>query len=249
MSSGTHLVVAEKVVKRFGGVHALLSVDLRIAPGEIVGLIGPNGSGKSTLLDCLTGMTSIDGGNVSFKGQRVRSSQAHLLTRRGFARTFQTTRLFKELTVWENALLARQWSGVGPIGMFRRPDPAVRQRADDLLELAGIRNKRSELAGRLSGGQQRLLELVMAFMSSPQVVALDEATSGVNPVLIDALQAYLLKMHELEDVSYIVVEHNVRFIFELSQRIVVLNQGELLAQGTPSEIRGNQAVIEAYLGA
>jgi ABC-type branched-subunit amino acid transport system ATPase component len=243
------LLEATGIRKTFGGVQAVRGVDLHIAPGEIVGLIGPNGSGKSTMLGCLSRDIPIDEGKVMFEGRSLSKVGASRAARRGIGRTFQNIRVFPELTVHENALLARNWGQVSPLAMLGRADKACQARVDHLLALTEMTRLRGEFAGNLSGGQKRLLEFVMALVSEPRLVMLDEAASGVNPTLIEKLKSYVLRLRDEENVAFLVVEHNVDFIFTLADRIVVMETGSILAQGAPDTIRHNQEVIDAYLGA
>lgn len=243
------LLTATGVQKSFGGVHALQAVDFRVAPGEIVGLVGPNGSGKSTLLACLSRAMNVDEGTITFHDRDITRSRARTMARRGLTRTFQNVRVFPELKVRENAMLARQWRGVRPWQMLGAADAATRARVDDLLELTEMSRLADEFAGNLSGGQKRLLELVMALVSNPRLVLLDEASSGVNPTLIESLKTYIRTLNADEGVSFVIVEHNIGFIFSLASRVVVLDGGVVLADASPQEIEKNQEVIDAYLGA
>ncbi|MCD9155072.1 ABC transporter ATP-binding protein [Aeromicrobium duanguangcaii] len=245
----TALLTATGIEKRFGGVRALQDVDFRVEPGEIVGLVGPNGSGKSTLLACLSRAHDVDAGTIRFDDRDITRTRAKVMARRGMTRTFQNVKVFPELTVRENALLARQWDGVKPWQLLAAADPATGERVDHLLELTEMTRLAGEFAGNLSGGQKRLLELVMALVSKPRLVLLDEASSGVNPTLIESLKGYIRLLHEQEGVSFVIVEHNIGFIFSLASRIVVLDGGRVLADGSPDDIRHNQEVIDAYLGA
>jgi ABC-type branched-subunit amino acid transport system ATPase component len=243
------LIVASGLTCRFGGLVALDHVDFRVGRGEIVGLIGPNGSGKSTLLSCLSAGRRADSGKVLLSGKDITRKRPSTVARMGLTRTFQDARVFADLTVLENVLLSRDWTDLGPFGLLRTADEPVRDRANRLLDLVGIRSLAGTRAGELSGGQQRLLELVMAIMPRPRVVMLDEATSGVNPALIAELSEHLRLLHREEEVSFVIVEHNVGFVFGMADRIVVLQQGRVLAEGTPDEVRSNQEVVDAYLGA
>jgi ABC-type branched-subunit amino acid transport system ATPase component len=247
--SGTTLLEATGLVKQFGGVRALQGVDFRVDEGEIVGLVGPNGSGKSTLLACLSRAHDVDAGSITFRDQDVTRTRARIMARRGMTRTFQNVKVFPELKVRENALLARQWDGVRPWQLLGAADSATRDRVEHLLGLTEMTRLADEFAGNLSGGQKRLLELVMALVSKPRLVLLDEASSGVNPTLIESLKDYIRLLHDEEGVSFVIVEHNIGFIFSLASRIVVLDSGRVLADGTPDQIRHNQEVIDAYLGA
>lgn len=243
------LLDARGVSKSFGGVRAVRSVDFHVRPGEIVGLVGPNGSGKSTLLGCLSRDLQLDSGTLSFTGVDVTRLRAMEIARKGLARTFQNARIFPELTVWENALLGRQWAGVGLRAMLCPPDAATKARAADLLAMMNISHVAQQYAGNVSGGQRRLLELVMAMMSRPRLVMLDEATSGVNPTLIESFKHHVRNLNTEQGVAFVIVEHNIEFVFSIADRIVVLNDGQLLAEGAPEEISRNQEVIDAYLGA
>jgi ABC-type branched-subunit amino acid transport system ATPase component len=243
------LLEARGITKSFGGVRAVCDVDFQVGRGEVVGLVGPNGSGKSTLLGCLSRDIPIDRGSVEFNGEDIARLRTMQVARRGMGRTFQNVRLFPELTVWENALLGRQWNGVGLGRLLRPADAGTRQRASDLIDLMEIPHLSHQYAGNISGGQMRLVELVMAMMSSPSLVLLDEATSGVNPTLIESLKHYVKVLNDEEGVAFIIVEHNIGFIFSIADRVVVLDDGQQLANGTPTEIIENQEVIDAYLGA
>lgn len=248
-AAGTLLLQAIGLEKHFGGVHALQGVDFTVAPGEIVGLVGPNGSGKSTLLACLSRTHDVDAGTITFDDRDITRTRTRTVARRGMTRTFQNVKIFPELKVRENALLARQWDSLRPWQMLGGPDAATRERVDALLELTQMTRLADEFAGNLSGGQKRLLELVMALVPEPRLVLLDEASSGVNPTLIESLKTYIRTLHSEEGVSFVIVEHNIGFIFSLASRIVVLDQGRVLADAPPEEIRNNQEVIDAYLGA
>lgn len=245
----SNLLEARGVTKSYGGVRAVRGVDFHVDAGEIVGLVGPNGSGKSTLLACLSRDTPMDTGSIEFKGQDITKLRTLQVARRGLSRTFQDVRVFPELTIWENALLGRQWRDVGLRGLLRPADAATERRATDLIELMEIPHLTHQYAGNSSGGQLRLVELVMAMMSNPSLVMLDEATSGVNPSLTESLKHYVKVLNKEEGVAFIIVEHNIGFVFSVADRIVVLDDGKLLANGTPDEVRHNQEVIDAYLGA
>ena len=245
----TALLEAAGVIKRFGGLTAVDGVDVEVAPGEMVGLIGPNGSGKTTLFDCLSGVQSIDGGSVSFDGVDITRRRPHQVARLGMARTFQLIRVYRDLTVGENMELSTQWAEIGLRDLFRRADAATRRKGEDLLEFLMLGPMRDEPAGTLSGGQRRLLEIGMALMSDPRLVLLDEATAGVNPSLVEDIKGRLRAVNSEQGVAFLLVEHNVQFVADLCQRVVVLDAGSKLAEGTPSQIMDDPAVIEAYFGA
>ena len=244
----TALLEARGVVKRFGGLTAVDGVDISVGAGEMVGLIGPNGSGKTTLFDCLSRVSSLDSGSVTFDGVDISRHRPHQVARLGLARTFQLIRVYRELTVSENMELSIQWARVGTARLFGRTDPATRRRAESLLEFLLLSRLRDERAGALSGGQRRLLEIGMAMMSEPRLVLLDEATSGVNPALVAEIAGRLREVNA-NGVAILLVEHNVRFVAELCHRVVVLDRGAKLAEGTPRQVMEDPAVIEAYFGA
>ena len=244
----TALLEARGLVKRFGGLTAVDGVDITVGAGEMVGLIGPNGSGKTTLFDCLSRVSGIDSGWIRFDGRDITRRRPNQVARLGLSRTFQMIRVYRDLTVYENMELSIQWARIGATGLFGRTDPATRRKADSLLEFLLLARLRHERAGALSGGQRRLLEIGMALMSEPKLVLLDEATSGVNPTLVAAI-ADRLRTVNAGGVAILLVEHNVQFVADLCERVVVLDHGAKLAEGTPLRIMENPAVIEAYFGA
>ncbi|MCQ3803607.1 MAG: ABC transporter ATP-binding protein [bacterium] len=245
----TALLEARGVVKRFGGLTAVDQVDLSVGTGEMVGLIGPNGSGKTTLFDCLSRVLDIDAGSIGFNGADITRYRPHHVARLGMSRTFQLIRVYPELTVSENLELSIQWERMGMRGLFSRTDAATLRKVDSLLEFLQLARLRDERAGTLSGGQRRLLEIGMALMSEPKLVLLDEATSGVNPTLVADIADRLLEVNRNDGVAFLLVEHNVQFVADLCERVVVLNHGAKLAEGTPQQIMRDPAVIEAYFGA
>ena len=245
----TALLEARGVVKRFGGLTAVDHVDITVEQGEMVGLIGPNGSGKTTLFDCLSRVSGVDAGTITLDGTDITRHRPHQVARLGMSRTFQLIRVYRGLTVSENMELSIQWAGLGVPRLFTGTDPGTRRRVESLLEFLLLSRLRHEPAGTLSGGQRRLLEIGMALMSEPRLVLLDEATSGVNPALVIEIADRLREVNRSEGVAFLLVEHNVQFVADLCQRVVVLNQGTKLAEGTPRRIMEDPAVIEAYFGA
>jgi ABC-type branched-subunit amino acid transport system ATPase component len=243
------LLEAHQISKNFRGIAALNCVDLSVYPGEIVGLIGPNGSGKTTLFDCLCCLQPIDGGKIFFKGENVTQSSPDRLARMGLARTFQRLRIYRQMSVWENMLISDSWRGKTIFKMLQPSDRDTQKRATELLEFLLLSHVRHEHAGNLSGGQRRLLEIGMALMSDPDIILLDEATSGVNPTLIETIKERIQYLNKEQGKTFLLVEHNINFISELCHRVYVLNHGEKLAEGTPEEIKANEEVINAYFGA
>lgn len=247
-ANGTPLLEGKGVTKHFGGLAALNNVDFAIYPGEIVGLIGPNGSGKTTLIDCLSRVQQITEGNIYLKNEKITNKKPYQVAHLGLARTFQVFRVYRKLTVLENMLLSRQWRGESIFHQLRPSQPAVEKRANELINFLTLDHLTHELAGNLSGGQQRLLEIGMALMPDPDIVLLDEAASGVNPVLIDVITDRIKRLSEEQGKTFLIVEHNMHFIENLCGRVFVLNFGEKLAEGPPGEIMKNEDVIEAYFG-
>lgn len=239
---------ATGIVRRFGGLVAVAGVDIHVDPGEMVGLIGPNGSGKTTLFDCLSRIQDVNEGRIVLNGTEITDRKPHEVAHLGLARTFQILRVYRDLTVRENMELSIQWGEVSFLRSFSRPDRATTEKADHLIDFLLLSRLRDQRAGNLSGGQRRLLELGMALMSDPSIVLLDEAMSGVNPSLVEEIKTRIRKLNQDQGVSFLLVEHDIRFVKDLCSRVVVLNYGQKLAEGPPAEIMENDDVIEAYFG-
>ncbi len=235
--------------KAFGGVVANHEISLEVREGEIVGLIGPNGSGKTTLFNSIVGFHPIDDGSIRFLGREISSLRVPNIARLGLLRTFQQTRIYGKMTCMQNMAASLPYRGEGVIGMFRRFDGAVAERAEELLEFVGLYSKRHLRGGDLSFGQQKLLEFAMALMNEPKLLLLDEPTAGINPTLINGLIDRLKRANEQLGITLLVIEHNMRVIMNLAERIYCLAHGELLAEGLPEAIQNDQRVIDAYLGA
>lgn len=242
------LLEGRKVSKFFGGLAAVHEVDFAVYPGEIVGLVGPNGSGKTTLFDCLSRVQDIDHGQVFFKGVDITHKKPHQVAHMGLARTFQVIRVYRKMTVLENMLISRQWRGESLWAMLKPSHPETERQARELIEFLRIDHLIDEKAGNLSGGQRRLLELGMALMPNPDLILLDEATSGINPTLIETIKDRIKELNRSHGKSFLMVEHNIQFISDMCSRVYVLNYGEKLAEGTPDEIKSSEEVIEAYFG-
>jgi len=245
----TPLLEGRGVSKFFGGLAALSDVDFAVYPNEIMGLIGPNGSGKTTLFDCLSRVQAVSHGQIIFKGVDITDYKPYQVAHLGLARTFQVIRVYKKLTVWENMLLSRQWGGLHMRQKFRRTPSDTEDRARDLVRFLLLDRMIDERAGNLSGGQQRLLEIGMALMPDPDLILLDEATSGVNPTLIEEIKDRIRTLNTEYNKAFLLIEHNIHFISDLCSRVFVLNYGQKLAEGTPDEIMNNHEVIGAYFGA
>ncbi len=243
------LLEGKRVSKFFGGLAAVNRVDFAVYPGEIVGLVGPNGSGKTTLFDCLSRVQKIDEGQVFLKGKEITTAKPHQVAHLGLARTFQVIRVYRKMTVIENILVSRQWRNESILSMMKPSSKETTERARYLINFLLLDHLIDEQAGNLSGGQRRLLEIGMALMPDPDILLLDEATSGVNPTLIETIIERIQLLNREEKKTFLLVEHNINFISDLCSRVYVLNYGEKLAEGTPDEIKANEAVIEAYFGA
>src|ERR1700686_4189581 len=251
----TALLEVEDLHKHFGGVQAVSACSFTAAEGQITGLIGPNGAGKSTAIDLISGFKVPDTGTVRFEGREVQGKAPHRISRMGMIRTFQSPREWPGLSVLETLILARFerrrercWRSLrGPTRAERKhaDDQVVRARA--ILEEFGLRHLRNERAGNLSGGQKRLLEFGSIRMAEPRLVILDEPMGGVNPVLGERMAAAVLGF-VTAGTSVVIVEHNLPFIERVTDQVVVMAEGRVIAEGPFAELRGNQAVVDAYLG-
>ncbi|MEU6662824.1 ABC transporter ATP-binding protein [Streptomyces sp. NPDC046821] len=244
---------ASGVTMRFGGLTAVRDVSLTVGEGEIVGLIGPNGAGKTTFFNCLTGLYVPTEGKVSYKGT-VLPPRPHLVTQAGIARTFQNIRLFANMTVLENVLVGRHtrtkeglWSALLRGPGFKKAEKASEERAMELLEFTGLAKKRDHLARNLPYGEQRKLEIARALASDPGLLLLDEPTAGMNPQETRATEELVFAIRD-KGIAVLVIEHDMRFIFNLCDRVSVLVQGEKLVEGTSDVVQGDERVIAAYLG-
>lgn len=242
--------------KNFGAVQALAGVQLSIGAGELCGLIGPNGSGKSTLFDCCTGLTAPDGGAVLLDGADITKWPPHRIALQGrLRRSFQRNVVLGSMTVEENLLLAGQMQALPRVpatflhsAANRRTLEALRARADELLDLVDLRRLKQSLASELSVGQQKLLQFVATIMPAPRVVLLDEPFAGVNPVLIARLLESIRWANTQLRATIVVIEHNIEAVFGLCPRVMVMNAGELIADGAPDAIATDERVVKAYLG-
>ncbi|MDG9688089.1 ABC transporter ATP-binding protein [Streptomyces sp. DH18] len=249
----TTVLDASGVTMRFGGLTAVRGVDLTVNSGEIVGLIGPNGAGKTTFFNCLTGLYIPTEGKVSYKGT-VLPPKPHLVTKAGIARTFQNIRLFSNMTVLENVLVGRHtrtkeglWSALLRLPGYHKAEDASRERAMELLEFIGLQDKADHLARNLPYGDQRKLEIARALASDPGLLLLDEPTAGMNPQETRVTEELIFAIRD-QGIAVLVIEHDMRFIFNLCDRVACLVQGEKLVEGTPGDVQADERVVAAYLG-
>ncbi len=252
-ASGEVVLDARGVTMRFGGLTAVRNVDLTVNSGEIVGLIGPNGAGKTTFFNCLTGLYIPTEGEVRYKGT-VLPPKSFKVTAAGVARTFQNIRLFSNMTVLENVLVGRHtrtkeglWSALVRGPGFKRAEKASEERAMELLEFIGLAHKRDHLARNLPYGEQRKLEIARALASEPGLLLLDEPTAGMNPQETRATEELVFAIRD-QGIAVLVIEHDMRFIFNLCDRVAVLVQGEKLVEGDSATVQGDERVVAAYLG-
>jgi branched-chain amino acid transport system ATP-binding protein len=235
--------------KAYGAIRAVNGVSLSVGPGEIVGVIGPNGSGKTTLFNSILGQIKPTSGSVEFCGENITGMSPLNLARRGVGRTFQTLQVFSKLSVRDNLIVAAQeFKGTLPGRLFAAPDAGLAHRADEMIELFRLHQVARLPAGSLSYGQQKLIDIAMAFMPAPRLVLLDEPCAGVNPSLVDQLQEHLVEINRTQGGSFVVIEHNMNFIMKLCPHVICMVEGKVLAEGAPCEIQGNRQVLEAYLG-
>jgi branched-chain amino acid transport system ATP-binding protein len=248
------LLEVEEATLRFGGLTALDHVSFEIREGEILGLIGPNGAGKTTCFNAMTGVYQLTSGDIRLNGTSLAKTKRHSITKLGMARTFQNIRLFKAMTVLENVMVgADAHSKVGffealfRLPRHRRTEGEALERAKGLLELVGIKAHHDELASNLSYGDQRRLEIARAMATNPTLLCLDEPAAGFNPAEKQRLMELIRKVRD-QGVTVLLIEHDMRLVMGVTDRIVVLEFGRKIAEGSPDEIRDNPAVIAAYLG-
>ncbi len=246
------ILVASDVSRSFGGIRAVSVDKLEVQRGAITALIGPNGAGKTTFFNLLTGFDKPDTGHVMFDGESASGQASYRLASKGMVRTFQLTKVLARMTVLDNMMLAGQHQGGesmlrGLIHLWGRQESSVRRRALEILSQFNMTHMSGEFAGSLSGGQRKLLEMARGMMADPRLIMLDEPMAGVNPALTQSLLGHVKRLRS-EGIRVLFVEHDMDVVRDISDWVVVMAEGEIIAEGTPDAIGSNQSVIDAYLG-
>ena len=250
----TGMLELRNVVRTFGQLRAVDGVSFSVQANTITGLIGPNGAGKTTTFGLIAGSMNPDAGEILFEGQRIDGQTPDRIFHRGLGRTFQIPRPFPEMTVLENVMLApiaqsgeRFWNNWFRPGLVKAEEKRARERAMEVLGFTGLAAKANDLAGQLSGGQQKLLELARVLMIEPRLILLDEPAAGVNPALLETLIEKILALHA-RGITFLIIEHNMDMVMSICRPIVVMAQGKVIFEGEPDGVRRDPKVLDAYLG-
>ena len=249
------LLVVTGISRSFGGVRAVDQASFDVQAGSITGLIGPNGAGKTTAFNLISGFLKVQGGTITFDGQRTERRPSYAIARAGLVRTFQIPRVLTRMTVLENLLLAAPnqpgellGAALYAPGAVRRREREVREQAHEVLELVRLNRLAADFAGTLSGGQRKLLEFGRALMTRPRMVLLDEPMAGVAPALALQLLEHILELRATRGTTFLVIEHDMEAIMAISDHVIVMDEGRVIARGLPEAIQNDERVIDAYLG-
>lgn len=249
------LLKVENLTKNFGGLAAVSRVNLELDSQELVGLIGPNGAGKTTLFNLLTGVYEPSEGNIYLNEEKLNGKKPYVIAAKGLGRTFQNIRLFNDLSVLDNVLIGMThhskegfWTGLLRLPKFYKYEKQMKKEALELLEIFDLAKKSEEQAKNLSYGEQRRLEIVRALATDPKILFLDEPAAGMNPQETAELTELIKQIQEQFNITILLIEHDMNLVMEVCERIYVLEYGQMIAHGTPEEIKSNPRVIEAYLG-